>query len=88
MSNQSESKEFGWKLQPNHFYRTRRWEKARVLCIDAPGVYPVVGYIERDWGNSVPLILLRVWNMEGKLSSVQNTPDDLVSPAGVPGAAE
>lgn len=63
------------KLEANKYYKTRSGLKARVLCTDAPGDFPCVGYIYYP-NESIS----REWSMNGKyLNSRKESPSDLIS---------
>lgn len=34
------------QIDPNKRYQTRGGQPVRILCVDAPGDYPVIGYID------------------------------------------
>lgn len=58
------------------YWRTVNNRKARVLCTDAPGNYPVIGYIENAVGGSAPCS----WNLGGLNCINDYTPNDLTEP--------
>ena len=58
-------------------YRTRSDHFARVLCNDAPGNFPVVGYWIRGPGDIVP----EKWTAEGKyVGWIEINRFDIISP--------
>lgn len=63
------------KLEANKYYKTRSGLKARVLCTDAPGGFPCVGYIYYPDES-----ISREWSMNGKyLNSGEESTSDLIS---------
>jgi hypothetical protein len=62
------------KIEPG-YYRTRDGRKARVLCTDAPGRYPVIGYVEE--GSS---ILCEAWSASGEMVVGAKVGGDLLAP--------
>lgn len=66
------------KLEAGKFYRTRSGLKARVLCTDAPGDDPCIGYTEHDSG--APRAFAREWQTNGRyLKTVKECEFDLIS---------
>lgn len=65
------------------FWKTHNGRKARVLCTDAPGNYPVIGYIENAAGGST----LCSWNLGGLNCINDYSTNDLVEPWTSPIAA-
>ena len=59
------------KIELNREYRTRDGRQVRILCVDAPGDYPVVGYFKRC-GTA------QQWTGKGSLHSGSETPLDLI----------
>lgn len=57
----------------NKKYRLRSGKEVRLLCDDAPGVYPVIGYLLRDGA-------VYTWTSEGKFikGDTDDDPADLV----------
>ncbi len=54
------------------YWRTRNGRKARVLCTDAPGAYPIVGYVEaRDM--TMIISTTREWTNSGLYSTMEWT---------------
>lgn len=42
------------QIDPTKRYQTRVGEPVRILCVDAPGDYPVIGYIDEGDGDAAP----------------------------------
>ena len=58
-------------------YRTRSGHKARVLCNDAPGPFPCVGYWTNDRGEVTP----EIWTISGNWASyMDGTEWDIIGP--------
>jgi len=60
------------------YYKTRDGRKARVLCVDAPGDFPCVGYV-LEFDNLD--ISVKSWHKNGVFNSSQGTlKSDLIEP--------
>lgn len=55
------------------FHRTRDGRKAIVLTTDAPGAYPLVGYIERP-----QTVQPMAWRADGAVSNYGEGADDIM----------
>lgn len=60
------------QIDPNKRYPTRGGLWARILCVDAPGDFPVIGYI--DNGDSLP----RSWTFTGRFTLDCESEYDLI----------
>lgn len=58
------------------YYKTRDGRKARVLCVDAPGKYPCVGYIDQ----SSEVRGHYSWALDGVYQSGNSSASDLIEP--------
>ena len=63
-------------------YRTRSGHKARVLCNDAPGPYPNVGYIEVPLDGIAYTLgsIVCGWRWDGRRSLIEETASDIIGP--------
>ena len=57
-------------------YRTRSGHKARVLCNDAPGSWPCVGYVIFPCSNSSAVS----WEIDGRFSPNSQDAMDIIGP--------
>jgi len=62
-------------------YKTKSGQDVRILCIDAPGIYPVVGYIfdGLDEDDSIsPVTWTSTWTSAGRSLEIQEHKFDLI----------
>lgn len=63
------------KIEPG-FWKTRDGRKARVLCTDAPSLYPVRGYVLSAIGDCYT----ESWKLDGAANSEERDDRDLIEP--------